>query len=341
MTGNDSSNVDWREGIMQRANQLGRYVAGRFLAAAGPGDEAIPAARFLDDDYLEDCMTQAAGAEAAASIAAGHTGPAALEIHAGASRFVRHYAVSLSVPTLIGMAEGVGLDASPAQCTLVMWKGIPYRIMLSGSEVLHCAVRPASWPGGESRAVKSLDEFRAEVGRRLYGEHLAPLIARVAAITGISASLLWTNAAEAVAMISESALEYLGDEAARPYLEDRRALLDADRLPGLDDVENPMEGRMHWIALDRDTYPYGLETRSLCCLTYMLDDRLGRLCSNCPHLPDDEKLALLLERHDAPVGGPSGEAEQKAIQRGLQRPSMRRALRAKESRSIDQPRPDE
>jgi hypothetical protein len=89
--------------------------------------------------------------------------------------------------------------------------------------------------------------------------------------------------------------------------------------------------------VDRDTFPYELESRSLWCITYMLDDRLGRLCGNCPHLPDDEKIAMALERHGVPSGAPSGEAEKRAIEHGLQRPSMRRALQAKQQRRAGQP----
>lgn len=324
----------WREGIKSRVDELGRYIEGRFLLGADPDSEAVPAERFGDDEYLEKVMTRSAGPEAAAAaFAVGHSGPAALEFQAGVSRFVRHYTGSLSIAALVGLAEGVGLELTPPRSTLVIWKDIPFRIVvdLPGSAVLRCAERPTSLQA-DGPVLATLDELRTRVWQSLYADHIAPLIARIGSSTGISETLLWTNTAEWIGVISEAAREYLGDEAAEPYLADREALLSASRIPGIDGV-NPLRDRLDWTALERDRYPYEVATRDLCCLTYMLDDRFGRLCVSCPQLPLDEKIALIEERHGVPAGVPSGAAEQQAINRGLQRPSMRKVVQAKQRRT--------
>lgn len=308
--------TDWREGVRQRTDQLGRYVEGRFLLAPEPDAETVAAERFLDDDYLEQAMIRAAATDG--------DGSDPMRFHAGVSRFIRHYTGSLSIAALVGLAEGVGLDVSPARCTLVMWKDVPFRIAvnLTDADVVTCEERPTSLRC-DGRRFESLAELRDEVWQKLYAEHIGPLITRVADISGISAALLWTNAAEWAVVISEAASEYLGDESATPYLADRRAVLTAGRLPGVDTM-NPLRDRLDWTPLERDAYPYDVATRRLCCLTYLLDDRFGRLCVTCPQLPLDEKVALIIERHGVPVGAPGGAAEQKSIERGLQRPSMRR-----------------
>jgi hypothetical protein len=344
VTGHGSSSVattpiEWREGIRLRVDQLGRYIEGRFLPGPNPDVEAVPAERFLDDEYLEKVMTQAAGAEAAAAaVAAGRNGPAALEFHAGVSRFVRHYTGSLSIAALVGLAEGIGLDVSPMHCTMIMWKDVPFRIIvdLPDSDVLRCEERSTSLLA-EGPVLETLAELRTHVWHALYGEHIGPLIARVADITGISTALLWTNTAEWVGVISQAAREYLGEESAQPFMADQQAILVAGRLPGVDNDVNPLRDRLDWTPLERDSYPYELATRRLCCLTYMLDDRSGRLCASCPQLPLDEKIALVLERHGVPADAPGGEAEKQATERGLQRPSMRKVLQAKQRRRGEQP----
>lgn len=184
----------------------------------------------------------------------------------------------------------------------------------------------------DGRELASLAELRDEVWQMLYAEHIAPLITRIADITGISVPLLWTNTAEWVGVISEAAREYLDDEAADPFMADRRTILAAERLPGIDAV-NPLRGRLDWTPLERDAYPYELATRRLCCLTYLLDDRFGRLCATCPQLPPDEKVALVIERHGVPVGAPGGAAERKAIERGLERPATRKVRRSDQTQS--------
>jgi ferric iron reductase FhuF-like transporter len=335
VTGHGSSTVQrplgWREGIKKRADQLGRNIEGRFLVDSDPDIEAVPAELFLDDKYLEDALARASGA------AAGRTGPGVLQFHAGVSRFVRHYTGSLSIAALIGLAEGVGLDVTPRHCTLFMYNDVPFRIVvnLSDDEVVRCEERPTVLRA-DGPVLETLAQLRAEVLQKLYGQQVAPLIDRIAIITGISTGLLWTNVAEWAGVISRASKEKLGEDAAAPYLADEQAILTADRLPGLDEHANPLRDKFEWTQLERDSYPYEVASRKLCCLTYMLDDRFGRLCGSCPHLPLEDKIALWQERHHASASASGGAAERQAIERGLQRPSMQRLIQAKRQRTDQQ-----
>ena len=62
-----------------------------------------------------------------------------------------------------------------------------------------------------------------------------------------------------------------------------------------------------------------MQTRQICCLTYMLPDRLGRLCQNCLFLPPPERVAMVEERHGQPMGNKPGPATERAIQAGLRK----------------------
>lgn len=60
-------------------------------------------------------------------------------------------------------------------------------------------------------------------------------------------------------------------------------------------------------------FPNGVGRRRICCLTYMLEDRLGRQCGTCPFLSLDERIAMVREEHGVPMGAPGGPAQARAI----------------------------
>ena len=125
-------------------------------------------------------------------------------------------------------------------------------------------------------------------------------------------SLVWTNAAEWVANVSDAADEYLAADEAAPFLADRITLFAGDAIPGVSGP-NPMRGLISWRRFDAPDFPHGVQTRQVCCVTYMLPDRLGRLCQNCDFLPLEDRVALVRERHGVPMGTPGGPAERRAI----------------------------
>jgi hypothetical protein len=129
---------------------------------------------------------------------------------------------------------------------------------------------------------------------------------------------MWSNCAESPAMVSDAAEEYLNSGRARAYVEDRIAVLQADALPNVSGP-NPMRGLIEWLPTDAPECPHGLQTRKMCCATYLLPDRLGRLCQNCSLLCVEDRVALMRERHGVPMGSPGGPAEQRAIEVGLTR----------------------
>ena len=236
-----------------------------------------------------------------------------VDIRIAVSRFTRQYSSSLHAVALAALANGVGIDCSAARTRVIVRANIPFLCVVdvSEGEPIRCAERPTTWPV-TGREVATLRELREFVWRKLYAENLAPLFERVLTVSKVATDLCWTNAAEWVANASDAADEYLTPAEARPYYEDRVALLAAPSLPGIAG-RNPLAGLVEWPAFDAADFPHGVQTRRICCVTYMLPDRLGRLCQNCGFLPIPDRVALIRERHGMPMGTPGGPAEKHAI----------------------------
>jgi hypothetical protein len=124
-------------------------------------------------------------------------------------------------------------------------------------------------------------------------------------------------------MISDAAEEYLDPDDGAPFVAERRAILEAAALPGVPGP-NPLAGRVVWQPTGETSFPTSIHTREACCLCYLIPDRLGRLCQNCPFLPFDDRVALTRERHGVPMGTPGGPAERVAIERGLEKVKLGR-----------------
>jgi hypothetical protein len=244
-------------------------------------------------------------------------GDADIDLRIAVSRFTRQYSSALSIVALVGLANGVALDVRPANCRFIVRSNVPFLLLLdvAPESVASCVERPTSLPAGGD-VVQTVGELRERVWRSLYADHLGPLFERVLEVTKVAPSLVWTNAAEWVAMVSDAADEYLDTRHAQPYVDDRRAILAAQALPGLPGP-NPLGGLVSWDPVDDPAFPNGVAVRKICCVTYMLQDRLGRLCQNCGFLPLDERLALIHERHNVAMGTPGGPAERASIERGL------------------------
>lgn len=314
----DGATGSWQDLLAQRLDSLGRWAQGRFVLTPGPADETIPAVRYLDPDRLTAEVARAADVPLH-NISHGAGDEDDLDLRIAVSRFTRHYCAAMSIVAFAGLAQGVGFNLAADRCTLIIQYEIPFRlsIRVDAEDTLRCAERPASWPVN-GPTVETLDELRRYVWRKLYGENIGPVFNQVLTLFGVSPKLIWANAAEWAGMMSDAAEEYLDESAAEPFIADRKALLDAESLPGLDRV-NPLSGQLDWVAVDGDGYPQEVQTRRTCCITYLLKDRRGRLCQNCPHLPLEDRVALIRERHGVPMEEAGGSAERRSFEVGLTR----------------------
>ncbi len=317
------SPAPWEVALRRELTALGRWFEGRYVAEPGRDDDVVPATRFLEPDFLRAAIARGQTTSfhpTASSESASSEDDDDVNLRIAVSRFTRQYASSVSAVALAGLAQGVGLDVSASRCRILFYHDVPFRTSLDTENMtfLRCAERPTSW-SVDGPTVESVDELRQLTWRRLYGEHLAPLFELVRQVTSVSQALLWTNAAEWVGEISDAADEYLDAEAARPYVADRVAAFEAESLPGVAGP-NPLRGRVEWHAYDAPDFPHGVEVRKHCCMTYLLPDRLGRLCSNCGFLPLEDRVALIRERRGVPMEAPQdGPAVARAIEIGLER----------------------
>jgi hypothetical protein len=269
----------WHASLEAELEKLDRWMRGRFVPEPAPTDEVVPALRYHDLDYLRSAIAR--GKFTTMSPPMDADGESIdVDLRIAVSRFTRQYSSSVSAVALTALANGVGLDCSAARCRVIIRANIPFLTILDvpEGEPLRCAERPTSWPVN-GREVKTLHELR---------------------------EFEW------VANVSDAAEEYLDPAAARPYYEDRVALLEAPNIPGIDGA-NPLHGLIDWEPYDASDFPHGVQTRGICCVTYMLPDRLGRLCQNCGFLPLQDRVHLIRERHGRPMGTPGGPAEKHSI----------------------------
>jgi hypothetical protein len=305
--------VDWRWHLAGQLDELGPLVRRRYVRE--PGDsEHIPGVRFLETGFLRASIARAAPV-------APVEGSRDEDPRIAASRMSRLYCAALSCVALVGLANGVGIDLSPGRYTVIFNDGAPSTVTFGpeypAREVLRCAERPTAWPV-TGPVVATIEELRKYVWTNLYARNLGLMFATATGLVNVPERLLWTNAAEWVATLMETAVEFLDPARAAPYVADCRALLEAEALPGLAGP-NPLRGRVEWLPYDGDEPPQGIQTRQLCCLVYQHTDRGGRLCQTCPLLPLPDRAALVRERRWAGVGRPGSPAERRCVEVGRRR----------------------
>jgi hypothetical protein len=302
----------WEGSLVGELERLDRWLRGRFVPEPSATDEVVPATAYQDTDFLRAAIARAKFTTMSPPL--NPDGESiAVDLRIAVSRFTRQYTASVSAIALTALANGVGIDMSAARCRVIVRSNIPFLTVLdvSEGEPLRCAERPTTWPV-PGRELATLSELREFVWRKLYAENFAPLFARVLEVTKVAPNLCWTNAAEWVGIVSDAADEYLAPAEARPYYADRLALLAAASLPGVAG-SNPLAGLLEWVPVGDPAFPHGVQTRQICCVTYMLPDRLGRLCQNCGFLPVEDRAAMIRERHGKPMGTPGGPAEKRAV----------------------------
>jgi ferric iron reductase protein FhuF len=326
----------WPDHLADELERLDRWIRNRILVAPDSRGTLIPATRFFEPDFLREIMAATSGFSPPepgrpVDVKVAATDDPDLLMRIAASRFARAYASSLTVVSLVGLAHGIGIDVSPDRCAVSIGadKLFRFRVLVTDNELVKCADRPNPWGlgGRESQSVEELREF---VWRRLYAAHLAPLFRLAAKVVQVGEALLWNSAGEYVAIISDAAQEYLPAAEAEIFVADRMALLAAPLLPGVAGA-NPLRDTVEWVPVDSggvERFPQAVSIRRLCCLTYLLDERSGLLCQNCPHLPVPVCADMVRERHHVPKGPPSGPAIDRSRAIGQQRPSWRRLRKA-------------
>jgi hypothetical protein len=317
--------MEWQASVVNILGELGRWTEGRYTAELPADGEMVAAEQYLDPATLRDSVSRIYSAnvrQADSTTDHGFTDEASPDLRIAISRFTRH-AACVSAAALAALGCGVGLDASAANCRFIIRGNVPFIAHLAsdGPPPVRCQERKTSWPV-DGPVLDTLAELRAYVWRNLYAGWLSPLFERARGVTRVSPRLMWTNAAEWVSMVSNAADEYLGPARAVPFVEDRIALFSAQTLPGVPGL-NPMHDLVEWEPYAAPDFPRGVERRRICCMTYMLSDRLGRLCSNCPFLSIEERVALVREEHGHPMGPPGGPAQHRAIEVGLRKLSLK------------------
>ena len=309
----------WQAGLLGSVDGLGPWFRGRVVPEADASDTVVPAKSYLEIDFLRDAVVRTTATPPRADESGQDDGPAEAtldetQLGAAVSRFTRHYTASLTAAALAGLSNGVGVDLAIGHCAIIERNNIPMTLVLDGLPALD---------GGPTGATG--DELRRHAWRKLYAEHLAPLFDAMGEVAKGGTRLAWTNATEWVVYVMDAAEINLDATAAKPIRDECKTLLAAERLPGLDDRANPLHDRMEWPAGDGNGFPEVVPTRKLCCLSYLISDRSARLCATCPHLPLEDRISLLRERHGVSTGAPEGAAEKRSIEVGMNRPSFRRA----------------
>lgn len=313
-------NESWRAALARELDRTG-YLRGRFVQSPDAADTLVPAERYFDRDYLRWAIAQTVPA------LRGRARVQERSMRVAVSRFSRRYASLLSAASLVGMANGIVPDVSPANCTIVIRPSGQYHLLLDpAAGVTRCAQRPARWPV-RGPTVATVEELRATLCRTLYAGHLAPIYALALQLVPVAPRLVWSSAAEWVGIVADHMERCLGGAAAGPYLADRDALLGAAALPGIP-APNPLRDRIFWEPAERHGCAAPVQTRRHCCLTFVLEDRLGELCENCPHLPLEDRVTLLRNKGTDARAPEAIAAQRRVMLRARELPAVARAIRA-------------
>ncbi|MEV4313041.1 IucA/IucC family C-terminal-domain containing protein [Actinocrispum sp. NPDC049592] len=296
--------MGWRECLARSVDEIGPMPRGRYLPRPEPAQEWVSGVQLIEPGYLSAAIRRARPVA--------QDGPRDRDVRVAVSRMTRQYVASLTCVALAGLAQGMGIDLSPTRVSALIRYNVPYAVTVD-TEPLFCKERPVDEPAIETRA-----QLREYVWTNLYARNLRELFRAATALVRVPERLLWTNAAEWVAIVLDSAVEYLPPERADVFAQECQALLNADTLPGFD--ANPLRGLVEWVPFDGEE----IQTRHLCCLVYLHSDRQGRLCQNCPLLPLPDRAALVRERRGVGMTGPGGPAERRSMEIGVRRLAITR-----------------
>jgi len=265
------------------AYALGSYGNGRLFTQPPAGQVVTPATRFMDADRLRASIVRAVSG---ASVDGGEQ-----DLRPAASRWTRQYAAAVLPGILVGLAAGIGVDASIDRCAIVERNHLPAGLLLD-SDAPGTLVWP--WRPGttwvNARLAQSRAELRERVLNSLFAHHLLPLFERVLDVAKLSPDVLWSNVAEHADLVYEAARLRLDSLELQPFEEDAASLLDGPDLPGVAGP-NPLRGWIERDPVDEPDFPRPMQLRRICCLHYLIPDRIGRLCSNCPLATREQRVS--------------------------------------------------
>jgi hypothetical protein len=288
-----ATDIDLADAVTRQLDRMGASVRGRFVPPWAIADQEVqPVSAYLDPAHLETQMPRTIPVSDVADVDRRVIG----------SRFVREHVLGVVPPVLVGLAMGIGIDASAARAQSV-WHNwhlrgssafAPHSLSVGTDAFALCAECHPS-PRAAVTMVPTHEALRTQVWRQLFAEHLAPLNDTVLGMVKLSPRVLWASAAEAAGRVATLAAEQLSPEAARPFIDEVDALLAADRLPGISGA-NPIRGLLRWKDIGRSDFPHGLMLRTVCCMCFTLPDRRGQIyCGTCP-LPSVETLIAVQGR---------------------------------------------
>ena len=267
----------WTEDLEAACKRIGRE---RFLSAPPADAEVVSCADLLRDrERLLSAITLAGSFDDGPP-------PPDQDIRGSASRWTRRYGSSLVTPVLVALAEGVGVDASLANVSVVLTRGMPSASTFDAGETVTCRERDTSWRVEGSR-LATLDMLRAFALRRLFDENLRPMFAAVRAIAKLSERVHWSNVAESVDLLYVDAEARLDAASFATYGEDRALFPEAPTLPGVAGP-NPLRGLIRHEPVAEPDFPMPLQVREVCCACYLMPNRPQKYCRNCPLLPTQE-----------------------------------------------------
>lgn len=305
--------ANWRQHLAHYIDEIGPMPRGRYLPDLDRSAEWVAGERLIDPGYLRTAIRRARPANPM------NWNPKDTDPRICLSKMSRQYCASLTTVALAGLAAGVGIDLSPASVTAVIQRELPFALTFDPElEPLLCKERPPSWPA-DGPAVETVAQLRRYVWTNLYARNLRVLFRTATTMVRVPERLLWTNAAEWVAVVMDSAIEYLDPERASMIVAEGRAVLEAETLPGFDGEPNPLRGLVEWLPFDDQEPRHGIQTRHLCCLVCLQTDRHGRLCQNCPLLPLPDRAALVRERRGTGTINLDGPAERRCMEVGVAR----------------------
>lgn len=214
--------------------------------AAAPGPDALPARDLLDPAYL-DALFARFGARY------GHGDRRAVASLWSKWHFSALAAHGLAANLLLERDLPLGLDELHLEQS-------------PEGQTTGLVLRHAGRPLGELGA---LSRFTT-----LFDDHLTPLVEALAAATGASPKVFWSNAGNYFEYFASALADH--PMAAPGVAEPAQALMESRTLP--DGRRNPLYRPVRYITPAEPEKP--ARVRRLCCIRYLIDE-LG-YCANCP-----------------------------------------------------------